>query len=342
MTLEQIRQLIERYRAGTATPEEKSLIEQWFRQTELLPVQLSDEEKQQTEKELLAAIRRQTGYDQENHRLSFFRRIGYPLIRVAAVLLAAVGLYFLFRPHPVPVVAEHTVAPQQAPAPVKPVHFKQVMAGQQVKKIQLPDGSLVWLNSASRLRYPDRFGDSLREVYLEEGEAFFEVQNGTRQPFLVHSAAADTRVLGTSFSVSAYKKLRQSVIVVKTGKISVTTYAARHAVKTVQLGALQGISFRPGSAAATRFEMPASAIAGWKAGGLSFYQNSWREIALALENRFDVRIRLDNEALLNCRYTASFTAQHTLTQILDMLALVHPMQYSLQHKQVTITGEGCL
>lgn len=84
-------------------------------------------------------------------------------------------------------------------------------------KITLPDGSMVHLNVNSTLTYPEEFEDGLRRVSLE-GEAFFEVQRDTDRPFLVSSAGLETKVLGTSFNVNAYKG-KEEMVTVKSGKV---------------------------------------------------------------------------------------------------------------------------
>ncbi|CAN0584398.1 unnamed protein product, partial [Ectocarpus sp. 12 AP-2014] len=76
--------------------------------------------------------------------------------------------------------------------------------GQQYK-LKLSDGTLVWLNSGSRLRFPQNFPDSedTRTVYLE-GEAFFDVTPNKKKPFIVNSQDINVKVLGTRFNVSSY------------------------------------------------------------------------------------------------------------------------------------------
>jgi ferric-dicitrate binding protein FerR (iron transport regulator) len=70
-------------------------------------------------------------------------------------------------------------------------------------KIQLPDGSQVWVNSDSKLSYPETFKGSVREVFLE-GEAYFDVVKDPFHPFIVHTSGIDIKVLGTAFNVKAY------------------------------------------------------------------------------------------------------------------------------------------
>ncbi|SOD13363.1 FecR family protein [Pedobacter xixiisoli] len=87
------------------------------------------------------------------------------------------------------------------------------------KLIKLEDGSMVVLSPNSKLHYPKKFDDTIRRVELE-GEAFFEVQKNPNQPFVVYSDNMVTKVLGTSFTVSAFLGQKKSVVV-NTGRVQV-------------------------------------------------------------------------------------------------------------------------
>ena len=73
--------------------------------------------------------------------------------------------------------------------------------------LELPDGTVVWVNSESALRFPEKFTSNRREVFLE-GEAYFEVKKDANRPFYVHTEAGKVRVLGTAFNVCAYSNDR--------------------------------------------------------------------------------------------------------------------------------------
>lgn len=88
------------------------------------------------------------------------------------------------------------------------------------KIITLPDGSVVTLNENSQLDYPAAFDGHSREVYLR-GEAFFEVAPDKNKPFLVHTGAIVTRVLGTSFNIRAAGDDSPIAVTVTTGKVQV-------------------------------------------------------------------------------------------------------------------------
>jgi ferric-dicitrate binding protein FerR (iron transport regulator) len=79
-----------------------------------------------------------------------------------------------------------------------------VPAGQ-TANLMLSDGTAIWLNSRTVMRYPDSFKDKQREIYLE-GEAFFDVTHDQQKPFVVHTDGYDVRVFGTQFDVEAYSR----------------------------------------------------------------------------------------------------------------------------------------
>lgn len=88
-------------------------------------------------------------------------------------------------------------------------------------KIQLPDGSVVWLNAGSKLTYSKDFGKDLREVNLT-GEAFFDVTKIKEKPFIIHTTSINIKVLGTSFNVKAYPEDKQTETSLIRGSIEVT------------------------------------------------------------------------------------------------------------------------
>jgi transmembrane sensor len=71
-------------------------------------------------------------------------------------------------------------------------------------RIRLSDGTMVWLNAGSSLKYPPKFGKHTREVFLE-GEAYFDVKQQVNQPFIIHTEKMDIKVLGTAFNVRSYE-----------------------------------------------------------------------------------------------------------------------------------------
>ena len=87
-------------------------------------------------------------------------------------------------------------------------------------RLQLADGTAVWLNAGSRLQYPLAFNGNTRTVLLE-GEAFFEVSANPSQPFIVKTAQETVRVLGTKFNITAYPDDEISRTTLAEGKVEV-------------------------------------------------------------------------------------------------------------------------
>ena len=87
-------------------------------------------------------------------------------------------------------------------------------------QISLEDGTRVWLNSESTLKYPEVFTGTTREVFLE-GEAYFEVARNTNCPFIVHTGIQNVRVLGTSFGITNYADDQNLTTTLVNGKVQV-------------------------------------------------------------------------------------------------------------------------
>lgn len=96
-------------------------------------------------------------------------------------------------------------------------HTLRVERGAEFQLI-LPDGTKVWLNSDSELKYPNVFDGSTRSVYLK-GEAYFEVKHSDAQPFIVNAGEYAIRVLGTAFNVSSYEQDKEIVTTWQKGKL---------------------------------------------------------------------------------------------------------------------------
>ncbi|MEL6255603.1 MAG: FecR domain-containing protein [Bacteroidota bacterium] len=106
----------------------------------------------------------------------------------------------------------------------------RVGKGQAPEKFSLPDGSTIWLNADSKLEVLNEFRDSVRLVRLE-GEAFFEVKRDTSKAFIVQTNSIRTKVLGTSFNISAYQN-EPYVVAVEEGKVEVSSERSKQVILT--------------------------------------------------------------------------------------------------------------
>ena len=164
------------------------------------------------------------------------------------------------------------------------------------KRIDLGDGSVVWLNAASQLQYPDRFDPDIREVTLE-GEAFFEVAKDADRPFVIRSGELKTTVLGTSFNIRAYKEDKTLSVAVVTGKVRVTAPDLRSEVHLVP--DQQAVFDKKERRLNKNDQVSASGLASWKEGLFQFRNTTFSEVTAILQRSYNVRITYD-PLLENC------------------------------------------
>ncbi|MES1250088.1 MAG: FecR family protein [Chitinophaga rupis] len=207
-----------------------------------------------------------------------------------------------------------------------------------IQKVDLPDGSEIWLNANSRLRYRQNFKVK-RELELE-GEAFFKVRPVSGSPFQVHSRGLITEVLGTAFNVDAYKNEQQTLISVQSGKVAVRS--SEKAQPLAYLSADQEIVYNP----ATSKSLIRKTLTGngsWINGKWQFQTATLEEITGQLENWYGVRFSFTNPALKACQYTATFDNSIQLKDLLTLLCEINNIHFDIDENRriVTLSGQGC-
>lgn len=194
----------------------------------------------------------------------------------------------------------------------------QVSANDQiVNTFALPDGTLVSLNSNTRINYPEKFNGNTREVTIE-GEAFFEVKPDKTKPFIIHAGKAQIKVLGTSFSVSAYPATKQVEVIVETGRVQVTNRTTETATNELILvpGDKGTLVYASNSLQKTTNQDP-NFIA-WKTRNLTFKATSLSEVISNLEKVYKVNISLADPKLNELLLTAQFN-NYSLDFILKVI-----------------------
>ncbi|MCF2505656.1 FecR domain-containing protein [Dyadobacter sp. CY107] len=204
------------------------------------------------------------------------------------------------------------------------------------REVTLPDGSHVWLNAASVLRYPANFGET-REVFLDEGEGFFQVKRDTTAPFTVHSSHLDTRVLGTSFRVKAYKELSHEIVTVVSGKVAVS----RGAEPLALLEKDQEVIFDKNSGNEKEMLVEATESVDWKSGNVILKSVRFEDLILAVENAYQVSIHFDRQKFKECENSIRFSTHQSLESVMDLISDIQGIRYEIKGKEVIVSGEGC-
>lgn len=200
------------------------------------------------------------------------------------------------------------------------------------KVIILADGTRVTLNANSSLRYPEKFSNGQRIVYLK-GEAYFEVVHDTKKPFIIYSGALRTQVLGTSFTVSAYNEQKSKKVTVLTGKVGVVDQSSKaQAILTPGLCAVTDQKNR--TLSVSRMADPYDAIA-WMDDKLMFEDATLADVATALSNKYAVSVEIPNKSIASRHITAIFQNQ-TLPDILNGITRLTHAKYRVNKNIYTL------
>ncbi|MBC8319377.1 MAG: FecR family protein [Bacteroidetes bacterium] len=196
----------------------------------------------------------------------------------------------------------------------------------------LPDGTLVSINSDSKLKYTNCFGEENREVFLE-GEAYFEVTHNAKMPFVVHTQENVITVLGTTFNVYAYPNENIFMTSLERGKISVS----RHDKEIVELKVNQTYLLKKDCNKSEITEISnIQSYSSWKEGKIVFRNQQFTEILRKLERSHNVIFDLQKNEVEDIKYTGTFTSEDDITTILGVIMLTTPFEYEILKDTIII------
>lgn len=327
--INRIEDLLPRYCSGEATAEERRLVEEWIKQSDenyriakqIHTLYLATDTMRvltevDTEKALTSVFEKMS----KSHERSKMTWITW-LQRVAAILfiplLVTVGIQNL-KPRPVEVA--QLIEVKTNPGITTTVH--------------LPDGSIVHLNSESKLSYPSFFDKDKRRVTLQ-GEAFFEVQKNPEHGFVI-STPHETKieVLGTSFNVEAFEKDAFVATTLIEGKVRFDYMKNQHPT-TVLMKPGQKLTYDSSSSRIQLIETNGTSEIAWKDGKIIFQATPLPEALRMLEKRFNVTFVLSNDRLRQEAFTGSFTHQR-LERILEIFKISSNIKWRYLDTQDTL------
>lgn len=211
--------------------------------------------------------------------------------------------------------------------------FENVVMAPPGQKTQLvlPDGTLVWLNSGSRLSYNYQYSTQDRVVNLE-GEAFFDVKKDTQYPFIVKAGAVDVKVHGTAFNVSAYEDEENIMVALLRGKVSLLSADSQQLLTYLSPDQIAAVSKNNLSCQVTLCD--AETESSWHHNLLKFDGTPAKEVWKKLERWYGVDIALSNVSPSQAYWFTIKT--ESLTELLEMINKITPIEYKLDGKEVTI------
>ena len=328
-----IYEIIAKKLAGEATDKELKIFEQWLASspdakdrydefTEIwdqrffwendLKIVSQDETKEKIWNEVFNSRR--------THRIQYLNLNWWAKIAAVAIIFISVvfGIYKM----------TNTIKPQ---VPEIKVITKHTLPGQK-STITLSDGTVVWLNSNSKISFRSDFNDSVRIINLE-GQAYFEVFKDKTKPFVVKCKGLEIAALGTSFDVN---ELRDNSIQVSlvTGKVKLT-YSNENGNNGLVLcpGEYSIVNSENQMIEKGRFD-PYEILA-WKEGRLIFNNETLDEIIPGLELWFGVKIEKQLSKNINKKFTGTFEREN-LDNILYNLGTVMGFNYKIKDNKVVI------
>ncbi len=333
------RSILKRYLQGQANAEEKKIIDTWYTNLEKHSPSISEEEDEDELEEFYVSAMASHARG-ERHLPSRFRLVSWSSVGIAASIVIALATYlYLFQSKS---VANRDVL---GIAKVDTVKWQEIVNnGEDQKLITLPDSSRINLKPQSKIRFSSAFGDKVRAVCLE-GEAFFQVSRNEKVPFFVHVNRLTTKVLGTSFTVRAFREDSSVTVEVITGKVSVYTNKDRQresAVDEVILTPNQKIVFDKTVNKLSRMIVsePKAIIPAEEFDRMRFEGAPVKEIFDALEKVYGVDIAYDEEKFATCTLTTSISGQNIYNR-LDIICKVIGASYEVKDGRIMINGPGC-
>ncbi|HSI75432.1 MAG TPA: FecR domain-containing protein [Lunatimonas sp.] len=315
---EKIKQLIAKELRGTLTAEERVILNAWydaqygytFSREE--PVNLPPRDFRKLEKKMGLPRTSQT-------------------IRVwAGVVAAACLLLFLA------VYFQISTVPENAADSTETENmFETVQNARGIRRsVTLADGSRIFLNSQSTIGIHKRF--STNRIVRLQGEAYFEVAKDSLHPFIVHTEELETRVLGTAFSVQAFKDMPQ-VVAVREGKVNVKQVASNSISETLTENEQLTVT-------ETNFgkitKIDPQLVFAWVEGTIIFNRKPIREALNELSEWYDLEgLEIDNISE-NCKVTGTYTKMK-LVDILESIKYATGIAYELNGKQLKVKNGNC-
>lgn len=305
---------LQKYNEGKATKEEQEFLESYynlFENEENILNSFSVEEKEEYKNKIRNLISDKISGDYSpQHKIKF---IGGRFSRLAA---AAILLFILFSS------ALYIIINNRQ-------HPKLEMVAELPKKnrvVFLPDGSKVILNAVSKLNYPSSFDDMDRREVTLEGEAYFDIRHDANKPFIVHSGKVETIVLGTAFNIQAIDGQESITVTVTRGKVKVIDQEKKQVLGVITPN--QQIIYYLKDVNSVLNSVDSEKYLNWMNADLFCDNLTIAEVIELLEERYKVKIAIDDQSIQSQRFTTTFSKKERLENILKTICLFNNLDYT--------------
>ena len=199
-------------------------------------------------------------------------------------------------------------------------------------KVRLADGTLVYLNSATRMKYPVKFDEKERKVYLS-GEAYFEVAKDPERPFFVEMEGVEVRVYGTSFNVNTHQEGNIQTVLVK-GSIGVKVLSSgmESVIRPGQMA-----EFKQGNTKVDVKDVNVAVYTDWKDGIFRFENQRLEDILTVLSNWYDVDVFYQIPSVKELHFSGYMERYKDVSVILEAITLSTGVTFSIQGKTIIVS-----
>jgi ferric-dicitrate binding protein FerR (iron transport regulator) len=203
-----------------------------------------------------------------------------------------------------------------------------------VSQMILPDGTQVFMNAGTQIKYSVNGSDNNREVFLA-GEAWFQVAKMKDKPFLVHTSTYDIWVTGTSFNVKAYPDEKDVTTTLEEGHIAVKSSEKLNLTEEILLKPGEQLIYNTESKDIQVHEVNTKWYTSWKDNKLVFVNMSLKDLTVLLERKYGVEIEIGDRSILDYHYDGTIKDE-TIFEVLEILKRTLPIQYHIVNQKIII------
>ena len=242
---------------------------------------------------------------------SKYRQIFHQISRIAAILAIPLMIYTTWS------IYKH-LSEKQLQVQLAEQEFNSPTGMR--SRIILPDGTKVWLNAESTLRYSVPFIGETRNVFLE-GEAFLEVEHNKRSPFIVNTSNAMIEVTGTAFNVKAYPLEKYTSVALEEGSVKLN--AGNGESKTIEMVPGDVFEVDTNTKLIRKVDSSVEKQIAWHENVLVLDETPMEEVAVILERWYGVKVFITDESLKKYKFSTTFENE-PLNRVLELLELSSP------------------
>jgi ferric-dicitrate binding protein FerR (iron transport regulator) len=206
-----------------------------------------------------------------------------------------------------------------------------------ITQVTLPDGSVVWLNRRSSLRYPAVFAENQRHVELK-GEGYFEVNEDPQKPFIISTDKIQVIARGTAFNIMAYPEEDNIETTLISGNVELRkSFSEGKSEILCFMNPSDLTVYNRNNGAITVKPIQDDRYFSWKYGKLVFTAEPLTEVIKKLNRWFNVDIEITDQKLKDLTLTATFMNE-TLPQVMDLISQVSPISYTITKREISADG----